>query len=139
MTSEHRSSSSESVLAEGLLFEGTLEGNGSLRVTGRVRGQLKVSGQVTVEPGGLVEGEVDADRVVVAGEAKARILARTNVHIQDSAAMIGDVEAGSVSVAPGAKIRGRVVSGFQGEATRADVPGRGDGKRPRERPEEIPA
>lgn len=28
--SEHRSSPSESVLAEGLLFEGKLEGNGSL-------------------------------------------------------------------------------------------------------------
>lgn len=136
--SEHRSSPSESVLAEGLLFEGKLEGNGSLRVTGRVRGQVKLSGQVTVEPGGLVEGEVDADRVVVAGEAKARILARANVHIQDSAAMIGDVEAGSVSVAPGAKIRGRVVSGFQGEPKRAEAPAREDAKRPRERSEQIP-
>jgi cytoskeletal protein CcmA (bactofilin family) len=137
--SEHRSSPSESVLAEGLLFEGKLEGTGSLRVTGRVRGQVKLSGQVTVEPGGLVEGEVDAERVVVAGEAKARILARANVHIQDSAAMIGDVEAGSVSVAPGAKIRGRVVSGFQGEAKRADAPGREDGQRQRERSEQVPA
>lgn len=126
MTSPDRARS-ESVLAHGLMFEGKIEGDGSLRLAGRVTGQLKVTGQVTVERGGSIEGEVNADRVVLAGEAKARIHARSGVQIEESAAVIGDVEAENVSLAPGAKMKGTVLIGFPPTDTRSAHPGHTDG------------
>jgi cytoskeletal protein CcmA (bactofilin family) len=103
--------SSESVVHPGLVIEGKLDGEGSLRLAGQVKGQLSFTGDVTIEREGAVEGEVRANRVVVAGEAKAHIVAVSDVQIQASATLIGDVEAENVGVAPGARIRGSMSAG----------------------------
>jgi cytoskeletal protein CcmA (bactofilin family) len=102
---------SESVVHPGLVIEGKLEGDGSLRLAGQVKGQLTFTGDVTIERDGAVEGEVKANRVVVAGEAKAHIVAASDVQIQAGATLIGDIEAENVSVAPGARMRGSVAAG----------------------------
>jgi cytoskeletal protein CcmA (bactofilin family) len=115
---------SESVVHPGLVIEGKIEGEGSLRLSGQMKGQLSFTGDVTIERDGAVEGEVKANRVVVAGEAKARIVAVSDVQVQASATLIGDVEAENVSVAPGARIRGSVAAG----SLRGDGRG-GDGRR----------
>ena len=58
---------SESILAAGLTIEGKIECNGNIRVAGRFQGNVKVTGELTVEPGASIDGEVKADTVLVGG------------------------------------------------------------------------
>jgi cytoskeletal protein CcmA (bactofilin family) len=102
---------SESVVGQGLVIEGKVEGNGSIRLLGRLKGHVVVSGDVTVDPDGTVEGEVRADRVRIAGYAEATIVARSAIELAGSASLVGDVKAPTVHVAAGAKMRGSVDSG----------------------------
>jgi cytoskeletal protein CcmA (bactofilin family) len=101
----------ESVVGQGLVIEGKVEGNGSIRLLGRLKGHVAVSGDVTVDPDGTVEGEVRADRVRIAGHAKATIVALSAIELTGSASFVGDVKAPTVQISAGAKIRGSVDSG----------------------------
>ena len=40
---------------------GKIEGNGNIRVAGRFKGNVNVKGELTIEPGASIDGEVKAD------------------------------------------------------------------------------
>ncbi len=104
---------SESVLASGLTIEGKIEGDGNVRVAGRFKGQVNVKGQVTIEPGASIDGELHADTVLVSGEVRGQIQAGSRVELKDSGSLIGDLKAGTLTVAAGSKMRGKVEFGWK--------------------------
>jgi cytoskeletal protein CcmA (bactofilin family) len=114
---------SESVLAAGLTIEGKIEGNGNIRVAGRFKGNINVKGELTIEPGAAIEGEVKADTVLVGGEVRGHIVAKNRVEMKESGTLNGDLKAGSLTVAAGSKMRGKVEFGWkEGEIEAATPP-----------------
>ena len=103
--------SSESIVGAGLSIEGKLEGTGSVRVAGRFKGTVNVNGDVRVEPGAAIEGDVKADSIIVGGEVRGQVTCRSRVELSESGSLIGDVKAGSLTVAAGSKMRGNVEFG----------------------------
>ena len=111
---------SESILSAGLTIEGKIEGSGNVRVSGRFKGNINVKGEFTVEQGASIEGEVNADAVLVGGEVRGQIVASSRVEFRESGVLIGDLKAGSLTVAAGSKMRGKVEFGWkegEGEET----------------------
>jgi cytoskeletal protein CcmA (bactofilin family) len=104
---------SESVLASGLTIEGKIEGDGDIRIAGRFKGNITVKGELTIEPGASIEGEVNADTVLVGGEVRGQIVAKSRVEFKESGTLIGDVKAGSLTVAAGSRMRGRAEFGWK--------------------------
>ena len=54
-----------------------------------------------------------ADKVTIAGELEGNIEAATRVELQQTGAITGDVKAGSLTVAAGARMRGQAVFGWE--------------------------
>ena len=104
---------SESILAAGLTIEGKIEGNGNIRVAGRFKGTINVKGELTIEPGASIDGEVKADSVLVGGEVRGHIVCKSRVEFKESGTLIGDLKAGSLTVAAGSKMRGKVEFGWK--------------------------
>jgi cytoskeletal protein CcmA (bactofilin family) len=104
---------SESVLAAGLTIEGKIEGNGNIRVAGRFKGNVNVKGELTIEPGAAIDGEVKADTVLVGGEVRGHVIAKNRVELKESGTLNGDLKAGSLTVAAGSKMRGKVEFGWK--------------------------
>ncbi len=104
---------SESILAAGLTIEGKIEGSGNVRVAGRFKGNVNVKGELTIEPGASIDGEVKADTVLVGGEVHGHILSTSRVEFKESGTLIGDLKAGSLTVAAGSKMRGKVEFGWK--------------------------
>jgi cytoskeletal protein CcmA (bactofilin family) len=116
----------ESILAAGLTIEGKIEGSGNFRVVGRFKGTVKVNGELTIEPGAFIEGEIRAESVLVAGDVRGQIAAASRVEFKDSGSLIGDVKANSVVVSAGSKVRGKMEFGWkegEGELTPTDNDG----------------
>lgn len=112
----------ESILASGLTIEGKIEGNGNVRVAGRFKGNVNVRGELTIEPGAAIDGEVRADTVLVGGEVRGHIVATSRVEMKESGTLIGDLKAGSLTVAAGSKMRGKVEFGWkEGELESANA------------------
>lgn len=103
----------ESLIASDLTIEGKIHGSGHIRIAGRFKGDVQVDGDLTVELGAKLNGGVRARKVVIAGELEGNIEAAQRVELLESGVMIGDVKAGVVTVAAGARIRGQVEFGWE--------------------------
>ncbi len=122
---------SESILAAGLTIEGKIEGNGNIRVSGRFKGTVNVKGELTVEPGASIDGEVNADTVFVGGEVRGQIVSSSRIELKESCTVIGDLKAGSLTVAAGSRMRGKVEFGWKEGELEETHPGEGGAALPR--------
>jgi cytoskeletal protein CcmA (bactofilin family) len=104
---------SESRVAKGLTIEGKIEGTGDVRIAGRFKGTVNVKGEFRIEPGASIEGEVSADTVLIGGEVNGKIIAASRVELKESGSLVGDLTAGSLTVAAGSKMRGNVEFGWK--------------------------
>jgi cytoskeletal protein CcmA (bactofilin family) len=104
---------SDSIVAAGLAIEGNIEGRGNVRIAGRFKGNVNVKGELTIEPGASINGEVRADTVFVGGEVHGHIISTSLTEFKASGTLIGDLKAGSLTVAAGSKMRGKVEFGWK--------------------------
>ena len=65
------------VIAEGVTFSGTINGEGVVQVEGVVEGQVDLKGALIVTTTGVVKGPVHAETVHIAGTVKATSGPRT--------------------------------------------------------------
>jgi len=102
----------ESFISSDLVIEGKIEGSGHVRIAGKFKGDVHVQGNVTIEQGAQVTGEVKADMVIVGGELNGNVSAASRVELQSTGVLNGDLNAGSLIVAAGSRMRGQVEFGW---------------------------
>lgn len=110
---KERTDMKESLIAAGLTIEGKINGNGHVRVAGKFKGDIQVEGNLHIDAGAKVEGQVKASEVIVSGELQGNIESAKRVELQQGGTINGDVKAGSLTVAAGARMRGSVDFGFE--------------------------
>ncbi len=107
----------ESFIAQGLVIEGKIEGTGYVRIAGCFKGDVSVKGDLTVEQGAQISGEIRAENIVIRGEVGGNIHATARVELSESGVLTGDLKASSLTVAAGSRMRGKVEFGWdEGEA-----------------------
>ncbi len=102
----------ESMIGPELTLEGKVEGVGHLRIAGRFKGDIHVQGNLTIEAGAQVAGQVRAKQVIVAGTLDGNIEGAERVELQQTGVLNGDLKAGSLVVAGGSRMRGQVEFGW---------------------------
>lgn len=105
----------ESVIAAGLSIEGKIDGTGNVRIAGRFKGDVRIDGNFNIEPGAHLTGQVIAGIVVVGGELQGNIDSAKRVDVLEGGVIVGDVKAGSITVAAGSRMRGHVEFGWDEE------------------------
>jgi cytoskeletal protein CcmA (bactofilin family) len=103
----------ESLIAADLTIEGKIEGSGHVRIAGKFKGDVNVQGDLSLERGAKLNGGVRAKKVVVAGELEGNVESAVRVELLDTSVLIGDIKAGTLTVAAGAKIRGHIDCGWE--------------------------
>ncbi len=106
----------ESFISAELTLEGKIEGAGNVRVAGRFKGDVNVQGDLTIEKGAQIAGQVHARQVVVEGTLEGNIVSAERVELRATAVLNGDVKAGALIVAAGSKMRGNAEFGWAGAA-----------------------
>jgi len=96
------------VIGRASRVQGRVTGEGDLEVRGMVRGEIAVGGEVSVDSGGMVDGNVTARRLVVRGAIKGDLIGHDAVVLEDGARVVGDVRSARVAIAAGALLRGLV-------------------------------
>lgn len=102
-----------SVLGRGARVRGRVNGEGDLRIEGRVEGDVTITGELSIEEGGAVAGEIDAGAVVIAGELTGDVAARGPVTIRATARVEGNMGGSEVSLEEGASFSGRIEADFE--------------------------
>ena len=111
----------ESLIASDITIEGKIEGSGHVRIAGKFKGDVNVQGNLTIETGAKVTGGVRANKIIIAGELEGNIEAAQRVELLDSGVVIGDVKAGTMTVAAGSRMRGQMDFGWEDKASKTSA------------------
>jgi len=96
------------VIGRGSRLEGTLAGSADMLIEGKVNGALEGTGRVVVAEAGVVEANLHARIVVVAGEVTGNVSAEEKIELQASATLKGNITAPRILIQEGATFEGEV-------------------------------
>ena len=98
-------------------IKGEISGDEDILVEGVVEGQIHITKDLRIGPGGVVKAKVEAQSVVVSGQLVGDCQATHRVEIQASGKLMGNIRAPRVVIAEGASFKGN-----------SDMTGRGEEK-----------
>jgi cytoskeletal protein CcmA (bactofilin family) len=99
-----KSTDTTSLISRGVTVVGEIFGDGTVRLFGRIKGELRAS-TVLIEEGAEVEGDLGAEALTVAGRVKGTIHA-ARVKLAKTAVVQGDIIHRSLSIDPNARFEG---------------------------------
>lgn len=103
-----KSDAAMSHLAKGTVLEGNLSISSSLRVDGKIIGNVVCSSSVIIGEGGSIEGDIKADSMKVSGSIKGSADINNEFTADSTAHIEGDLVIGMLNIAEGAKLSGSI-------------------------------
>jgi cytoskeletal protein CcmA (bactofilin family) len=107
----------ESVIAGDITITGKIDGRGHVRLAGRFEGVVIIEGNLTIDAGAKLTGSVRAKSVTIGGEVEGNIESAESVELLATGVLTGDLKGGTLTVASGSRMRGRVEFGWHDEAS----------------------
>jgi cytoskeletal protein CcmA (bactofilin family) len=99
-------SGATSLVSRPVVVEGEISGEENLHVDGRVKGSIRLAGDLFVGASGVVEAEVEARNIVIQGTLTGKVLARGQLEVQTAGRFNGESTAGSYEIREGAVFEG---------------------------------
>lgn len=116
MVSAH--AGNQTIIAQGVRVEGDFHSDGDVIIDGEVSGSLKTKKALQIGESARIEANVVAASAIVAGEIQGNIHTDDRLELLATSVVNGDIDTGLISVAPGARINGRVTMSGSTPATR---------------------
>ena len=107
------------IVGQGAKLEGTVVSAGSLRIDGQIKGQVSAEGDVMLSPQALVEADIRAQNVSVAGRFKGTIVVKGRAEIARGGRVDGDITSKTLVVEEGAIFQGQSIMDQQAPAAQA--------------------
>lgn len=94
-------------------LDGKLRCKDTIRVDGRVKGEIRSERSVILGESARVQGRIHGDSVLVAGEVKGDIMADRKITLERTARVTGDLATPGIVIEEGAKLEGRITIGSE--------------------------
>lgn len=101
--------------------EGRLRCCETLRIDGRVKGEVECEKAVLIGEGARVQANITADEVQISGLVEGNIAARRKITLERTAVVTGDLTTPGIVIEEGAKLKGRIVIGSDAAAPDAEA------------------
>jgi cytoskeletal protein CcmA (bactofilin family) len=89
-------------IAQGTVFKGEIQSQGSFRIEGKVIGDIKTPGKIVVGKTGYIEGIIECENADFEGEFKGELKVSKLLTLRATAKIEGEVFADKLSIEPGA-------------------------------------
>jgi cytoskeletal protein CcmA (bactofilin family) len=96
------------------VLQGRLDVQGDLKIAGKVEGELRASGNVTIDATARVEASIDGSNVTVRGDVTGSVTAARRLTLAGKGRLNGDVRVSRLNVEDGATLNGNVTMSQQG-------------------------
>jgi cytoskeletal protein CcmA (bactofilin family) len=97
-----------SVLGPTLFFKGDLSAEEDLLIQGRVEGSITHTQRLTVGAQGIVKANIRAQLIIVEGTVDGDLQAEKSVVVRETAKVIGNIYAPTISIMEGACFSGHI-------------------------------
>lgn len=108
--------SAQSYIGEGTTVEGKIICEGSLRIDGKVKGEIEAKGIVTIGEKGVVESSIKAGEVQIMGVINGNVISDRKVEIYSTGKLIGDVNTPKIAIEEGGVLEGKCTMGTNKES-----------------------
>ncbi|HEY4105783.1 MAG TPA: polymer-forming cytoskeletal protein [Polyangiaceae bacterium] len=102
-----------SVLGPATRVTGRINGAGTLRVEGSVKGDVSVHGETEIADSGSIEGNVHGDAIEIGGKLVGDAEAEGAIAVRSSAHVRGQLRGAEISIEPGARVSVRLETEFE--------------------------
>lgn len=115
-SSSHRKAlqSIGSVLGAATRLEGTLHVDESVRIDGKLEGNLEQadgnSRWIIIGSGGEIHGDIRAQNISIAGKVIGNIIASESIELINGCEVRGNITHKSITVEPGASVHGQLIA-----------------------------
>ena len=116
------------ILGQGASLEGNIVSAGSLRIDGKVKGQVTADGDVVVSPQSQVEADIKAENVSVAGKFKGNIAVSGKVELARGGRVDGNITSKVLVVQEGGVFQGQSIMDQQATAAQQSQGGQAAGR-----------
>ncbi|NLN66513.1 MAG: polymer-forming cytoskeletal protein [Clostridiaceae bacterium] len=96
----------DTIIGENTTLIGSVESDSSLKIIGRVEGDIKASGDVIVLENAVIKGDIRAQNLTIAGTVNGNLHVKNNLHLESTARVCGDMELHSFVTDEGAVFEG---------------------------------
>jgi cytoskeletal protein CcmA (bactofilin family) len=93
-------------LGKGARFKGTLTFEGTVRIDGRLEGEINTKGSVIIGEHAIIDGDIHADVVTSAGRITGNVIATQKVELLAPGALIGTIKTPLLSLQEGVTFSG---------------------------------
>lgn len=90
------------IIGKDTVITGTIDVKGGLRVDGTAKGKVICDESITIGPTGVVESEIEASTIIIAGRLVGNINAADKVELQAKCEVEGDIHTKSLVIEQGA-------------------------------------
>ncbi|HXS67533.1 MAG TPA: polymer-forming cytoskeletal protein [Candidatus Polarisedimenticolia bacterium] len=97
----------KNVLASDVEIKGNLKFSGELTFDGKIDGEIQTDGILNLGDSAVVNGNINAQNVVVRGKINGNITAKEKIDIKTKAELFGDIRASKLSVEEGVTFVGK--------------------------------
>ena len=97
----------DTVVGIDTIFEGTITSKTSLRVEGKIQGEVVCEGDITIGKEGHVEHSIKARNVTLAGTITGDVEAKEKLHILSSGKLSGNATMAALMIEEGAVFEGQ--------------------------------
>ena len=96
------------VIGSSIVIDGEITGDEDLVVQGTVKGRIALKQSLFVENSGVVEADIETQKVEISGSVTGNIQASDKVELRSDGKMTGDIKAPRILIADGATFKGNV-------------------------------
>jgi cytoskeletal protein CcmA (bactofilin family) len=97
----------KNVLNSDVEIKGNLKFTGELLFEGKLEGEVNADGVLHLGEGGVINGNVNANSVIVRGKLNGNVNAKDKIEIKSKAELFGDIKAAKLAIEEGVTFVGR--------------------------------
>jgi len=102
-------------LGKGSHFKGIVTFEGTIRIDGRLEGEIHTKGTLVVGEHAVIEGDIGADVVISGGRVTGNIIAAQKVQLLSTGVVLGTIKTPLLSVEEGVRFMGNCEAAGRGE------------------------
>jgi cytoskeletal protein CcmA (bactofilin family) len=97
----------QSIISNDIEITGTIKGSGSVRIDGKLEGELHCGGDAVIGKSAQIKGNLVVNSVSIEGSVQGNVTANDRIEMKSSARVTGDIRAKRLSVEDGVTFIGR--------------------------------
>ncbi len=100
-------STAKNVLSSDVEVKGTLKFSGELQFDGKLEGEIQTDGVLNLGDSAIINGNINAQTVVVRGKITGNIVAKDKIEIKTKTELFGDIRSAKLVVEEGVTFVGK--------------------------------